>query len=208
MAPKSVSGSKGKKPLIVSSPTKKRKSSIPEPSNSEGDVKTLLTKILGSVGELHQKTDLISTRLVLLEEKVKEQKKKEIIFIKQWEDKEEKENEGNDEVDEDEDKEEEEGAQGVKEEDEKENEENNEEDAEDDEEKEQDEGDDGKEDDEEEEEGEKEAATDFPSETESNLPAPSKGHRYGLRSRSNTKFSNTADQPIILTPSPSSSSSP
>ena len=111
MAPKSVSGSKGKKPLIVSSPTKKRKSSLPEPSSNEGDLKTLLTQILGSVGELHQKTDLISTRLVLLEEKVKEQKKKEIIFIKQWEDKEEKENEGNDEVDEDEDKEEEEGAQ-------------------------------------------------------------------------------------------------
>ena len=203
MAPKSASSSKGKKPLIVSPPTKKRKSSIPEAFSSEDDVKTLLSQILGSVGELHHKTDLISERLVLLEEKVKEQKKKEIIFIKQWVG--EKEIEGNVEIGEDEDEEQGQGAQG-EEEDEKENEENNEADAEVDMEKEQEEGDDGKEDDEDEEEGEKEAA-EFSSETKSNLPALSKGHRYGLRSRSSTKFSNTADQPIILTPSSSSAAS-
>lgn len=201
MASKSASSSKGKKPLIVSPPTKKRKSSIPEAFSSEDDVKTLLSQILGSVCELHHKTDLISERLVLLEEKVKEQKKKEIIFIKQWVG--EKEIEGNVEIGEDEDEEQGQGAQG-EEEDEKENE--DEADAEVDMEKEQDEGDDGKEDDEDEEEGEKEP-TEFSSETKLNLPALSKGHRYGLRSRSSTKFSNTADQPIILTPSSSSAAS-
>ena len=194
MAPKS---DKGKKPLIVSPPSKKRKS-FPVSSSGEDDVKTLLSQILGSVGELHQKTDLISERLDLLEEKVKEQKKKEIIFIKQWVG--EKDIEGNVEVGDDE---EEEGAQG---EDEEEKEENNEENAEEDMEKGQDGGDNGK-DDEEEEEGEKEVATEFSSEAESNLPAPSQGHRYGLRSRSSAKFSNTADQPIILTPSSSSAAS-
>lgn len=41
--------------------------------------------------------------------------------------------------------------------------------------------------------------------TESDTHAPSAGHRYGLRFRTGSKFSNTIDNPLVLTLSPPSS---